>query len=56
MWVNGEQIIKADLDKVAAKYGQKVPGVKRNSGLIGVQNHGDPVSFRKIVIKKLPLK
>ena len=56
VWVNGEQIIKADLDKVAAKYGQKVPGVKRNSGLIGVQNHGDPVSFRKIVIKKLPLK
>ncbi len=51
VWVNGEQIIDADLDKVAGKSGQKVPGLKRNSGLIGVQNHGDPVSFRRIVIK-----
>ena len=56
VWVNGEQIVKADLDKVAAKYGGKVPGLKRNSGLIGVQNHGDPVSFRKIVIKKTARK
>ena len=51
VWVNGEQIIDADLDKVAGKFGRKVPGLKRNSGLIGVQNHGDPVSFRRIVIK-----
>ena len=51
VWVNGEQIIDADLDKVAGKSGQKVPGLKRNSGLIGVQNHGNPVSFRRIVIK-----
>ena len=56
VWVNGEQIVEADLDKVAAKYGRKVPGLKRNSGLIGVQNHGDPVSFRKIVIKKIAQK
>ena len=51
VWVNGEQIINADLDKVAGKFGRKVPGLKRNSGLIGVQNHGDPVSFRRIVIR-----
>ena len=53
VWVNGEQIIDADLDKVAGKFGRKVPGLKRNSGLIGVQNHGDPVSFRRIVIKTI---
>ena len=51
VWVNGEQIIDADLDKVAEKFGRKVPGLKRDSGLIGVQNHGDPVSFRRILIK-----
>ena len=56
VWVNGEQVIEADLDKVAAKYGRKVPGLKRDSGLIGVQNHGDPVSFRKIVIKTIARK
>ncbi len=56
VWVNGEQVIEADLEKMAAKYGRKVPGLKRNSGLIGVQNHGDPVSFRKIVIKKIARK
>ncbi len=53
VWVNGEQIIDADLDKVAGKFGRKVPGLKRNSGVIGVQNHGDPVSFRRIVIKTI---
>lgn len=56
VWVNGEQIIEVDLEKMAEKYGRKVPGLKRNSGLIGVQNHGDPVSFRKIVIKKIARK
>ena len=56
VWVNGEQVIEVDLEKMAAKYGRKVPGLKRNSGLIGVQNHGDPVSFRKIVIKKIARK
>jgi len=56
VWVNGEQVIESDLEKMAAKYGRKVPGLKRNSGLIGVQNHGDPVSFRKIVIKRIARK
>lgn len=53
VWVNGQQIIDAELDKVAEKFGEKVPGLKRNKGLIGVQNHGDPVSFRKIVIREV---
>ena len=53
VWVNAQQIIKVNLDELAEKYGRKVPGLKRNSGLIGVQNHGDPVSFRKVIIKTL---
>lgn len=48
VWVNSEPIIDADLDKLAATHGDKVPGLKRNRGLIGFQNHGDPVSFRNI--------
>ena len=56
VWVNDEQIVEVDLDKVAAEYGGRVPGLNRNSGLIGVQNHGDPVSFRNIVIKTIRQK
>ena len=53
VWVNAEKVIEADLDQVAEKYGKKVPGLFRNKGLIGVQNHGDPVSFRKIRIREI---
>ncbi len=52
VWINGKQIVDADLDKLAETHGKKVPGLKRNSGFIGVQNHGDPVSFRNIRILK----
>lgn len=53
VWVNGEQIVYANLDKLAESYGEKVPGLKRNKGHIGFQNHGDVVSFRKIHLRKL---
>jgi hypothetical protein len=33
--------------------GKKVPGLKRNRGLIGLQNHGDPVSFRNIRLEEV---
>lgn len=56
VWVNGKQIIDADLDKLAAEHGKKIPGLKRNTGLIGVQNHGDPCSFRNITIKEVAKK
>ena len=41
VWVNGEQVIDADLRKLKDKY-KKVPGLKRTSGHIGFQNHGGP--------------
>ena len=53
VWVNGEQVIDADLDKLAKTHGGKVPGLKRDRGLIGLQNHGDPASFRNIHIREL---
>lgn len=53
VWVNGQQVIDADLDQLAEKYAKKVPGLKRKTGLIGVQNHGDPVSFRNIHIQEV---
>ena len=52
VWVNGEQIIDADLDELSRTHGEKVPGLKRDNGLIGLQNHGDPVSFRNIHIRE----
>ena len=53
VWVNGEQIIDADLSELAKTHGKKVPGLKRDSGLIGLQNHGDPASFRNIRIREV---
>jgi len=53
VWVNGEPILDADLDQLAQTHGQNVPGLKRRSGVIGVQNHGDPVSVKNIRIRKL---
>ena len=52
-WVNGEQIINADLDKLAKTHGRNVPGLKRARGLLGLQNHGNPASFRNIRIQEL---
>ncbi len=55
VWVNGQQIVDANLAELAKTHGKKVPGLKREKGFIGVQNHGDPVSFRKIRITEIRL-
>ena len=52
VWVNSEQVIDADLDALLEK-AKKVPGLKRKTGHIGFQDHGDPVAFRKIEIREL---
>ena len=52
VWVNGRQVIKADLAKLAEKV-KNVPGLKRTGGFIGLQNHSSPVFYRNIRIKEL---
>jgi len=52
VWVNGKQIIKADLAKLAEKT-KNVPGLKRTGGFIGLQNHSSPVFYRNIRVKEL---
>lgn len=48
VWVNGILVVEADLEEMATTHGKKVPGLKRERGLIGLQNHGEPTSFRNI--------
>ena len=54
VWINEQQVIDTDLGKLAEKHGDKVPGLKRDRGHIGLQNHGDPVSFRNIDLRAIP--
>lgn len=54
--LNGTVILDADLAKVdPATYmaGSKHPGLARTDGFFGFAGHNDPVSFRKVAIKKL---
>jgi len=50
--LNGEQIVDADL---IAHMDQESshPGLKRRSGFIGLQCHGDRVEYRNIMLKEL---
>ena len=56
VWVGDQQVIDADLDELAKEHGERVPGLLRNSGLIGLQNHGDPVAFRDIRLREVSAK
>ncbi|MBX7074925.1 MAG: DUF1080 domain-containing protein [Pirellulales bacterium] len=53
VWVNDKQVVDADLsmhlDKIAAH-----PGLERNKGHIGLQNHGSRLDFRNLKIRELP--
>jgi hypothetical protein len=52
--LNGKQILDADLSKVKDFMGGKPhPGMNRKDGHFGFAGHSDPVSFRKIRIKRL---
>lgn len=53
VWVNDRVVVEVNLDKLAASHGEKVPGLLRKSGVIGFQNHGDPVFFRNIRIREI---
>ena len=52
--LNGTVILDADLSKVKDFMGGKPhPGKDRKKGHFGFAGHNDPVSFRKIRIKKI---
>ena len=52
VWVNGRQVIKADLANLAEKT-KNISGLKRTGGFIGLQNHSSTVFYRNIRIKEL---
>lgn len=56
VWVNDQPVVDANLAELAKKFGKKIPGLKRKTGLIGLQNHGDKVSFREITVRELSAK
>lgn len=51
--LNGEPILKADLDDLSAR-NPKHEGVKRRAGHIALLGHGDAVAFRNIQILETP--
>jgi hypothetical protein len=52
--LNGTEILDADLSQVKDFMGGKQhPGMNRKEGHFGFAGHNDPVSFRKIRIKRL---
>jgi Protein kinase domain/Domain of Unknown Function (DUF1080) len=53
VWVNGREILRTDLDKLA-RQSSSLPGLHRSSGRIGFQRHTGAVRFRNIEIKELP--
>jgi serine/threonine-protein kinase len=65
--LNGTKVVDADLDKYKEKHSQGHPGILREKGHIGLQEHNVPgrhpaalqehggrVEFRKIEVKELP--
>ncbi|MEX2120548.1 MAG: DUF1080 domain-containing protein [Pirellulales bacterium] len=51
--LNGEQVVDANLDEHTDKV-KEHPGIERKTGYIGLQNHGSPLDYRNILIRKLP--
>jgi uncharacterized caspase-like protein len=50
--VNGEQVLKTNLDRYAA-FAKERPALARTSGHLGIQQHTGTVSFRNFQIKEL---
>ncbi len=51
--LNGQLIVDGRFDQRPEKFPTH-PGLKRTTGLIGLQNHTGPLDFRNIRIKELP--
>ena len=52
--LNGVQILDVDLDDESLPYEEKPLHLRATKGYIGLQDHGDPVQFRNILLAKLP--
>jgi 3-keto-disaccharide hydrolase len=51
--LNGTKVVDTDLDDHKEKHGKTHPGILRDKGHIGLQEHGGRVEFRRISIKEL---
>jgi hypothetical protein len=51
--LNGMPIVDADLDAHPDRE-KEHPGIKRNTGYIGLQNHGTPMEFKSVRLRELP--
>src|SRR5262249_48096925 len=51
--LNGTPIVDANLDEHPDKLAEH-PGIKRNSGFVGLQNHGTRLDFRNVRLRELP--
>jgi hypothetical protein len=51
--LNGEKLVDANLDEYKEKHAKVHPGILRDKGHIGLQEHGGRVEFRNIYLKEL---
>jgi hypothetical protein len=51
--LNSEKVVDANLDDYKAKHAKAHPGILRDKGHIGLQEHGGRVEFRNLFIKEL---
>jgi hypothetical protein len=51
--LNGKKIVDANLDDHTAKHAKSHPGLLREKGHVGVQDHGGKIEFRNVFIKEL---
>jgi hypothetical protein len=51
--LNDRKVVDANLDDLRA-HESTHPGLKRSTGFIGLQNHGEAVDFKNIRIRELP--
>ena len=51
--LNGTKIVDANLDDHKEKHAKAHPGILRDKGHVGVQDHGGKIEFRNVFIKEL---
>ncbi|MGL4550893.1 MAG: 3-keto-disaccharide hydrolase [Gemmataceae bacterium] len=51
--LNGTKVVDADLNDHKEKHGKEHPGILRDKGHVGVQDHGGKIEFRNVFIKEL---